>query len=270
MIKFTTQGHKYYNKDTKYISVTTLLHDFIPPFEEELWSKYKAMERIIDPAIFTDIKRTFGARNVPGLLEDNFHELLDDILAEQVIIKEEWRVTNKEATDRGSKFHDEREAASYERGHELNPFDNQDYTTYIKEEILGGNQQLIEDLYELPDGYYPELLLFNEKYKIAGQADKVYITTKADVRFIDIGDYKTNAKIDITNRFQRMKKGLGHLDDCNYNHYRMQISFYAWMLEQFGFSVRNLSFDHLDHDGKETHYTFDYLNKEVQSVLASR
>lgn len=49
---------------------------------------------------------------------------------------------------------------------------------------------------------------------------------------------------------------------CNYNHYRLQISTYAWMLEQAGYTIRNTAFTHLNQQ-----YKFDYMKHEVQLML---
>ena len=59
-----------------------------------------------------------------------------------------------------------------------------------------------------------------------------------------------------------MKSPLKHLDDCNYNHYRLQISTYAWMLEQEGYVVRSTRFTHLNKV-----YDFEYMKHEVELML---
>ena len=130
-------------------------------------------------------------------------------------------------------------------------------------------ENLIEDLYMLPDGYYPELLVWNEKCGIAGQADKVFLETIGNTRYVDIDDYKTNNKIKTESAYVKklkgrvmMKKPLGHLMDCNHTHYNLQISTYAWVMEQFGFKVRNLAFHHYNKP-----YVLNYLKREVEMML---
>ena len=59
-----------------------------------------------------------------------------------------------------------------------------------------------------------------------------------------------------------MKDPVAHLDCCNYNHYRLQISMYAWLLEKAGFVPRYLAFTHLT-----TIHRFEYLKKEVEDIV---
>jgi len=99
---------------------------------------------------------------------------------------------------------------------------------------------------------------------ISGQADKVFIKTDEETgeRYVYIDDYKTNKKIKKSNYFQKMLPPLSHLDDCHYNHYRMQISTYAWMLEQFGFIIKGTAFTHFNNM-----YDFEYRKTDVQKVV---
>lgn len=48
-IAFSEAAHEYWNVDDneKYISVTTLIHQFTQPFNKEFWSAYKALEKLI-------------------------------------------------------------------------------------------------------------------------------------------------------------------------------------------------------------------------------
>ena len=42
-------NHIYWNEkdESRYISVTTLIHSFTQPFDKEFWSAYKALEKLI-------------------------------------------------------------------------------------------------------------------------------------------------------------------------------------------------------------------------------
>ena len=59
-----------------------------------------------------------------------------------------------------------------------------------------------------------------------------------------------------------MKPPVNHLMDCNYIHYELQISMYAWMLQQFGFVPRNLAFHHL---GEKIE--LEYRKFEVERIV---
>lgn len=66
-----------------------------------------------------------------------------------------------------------------------------------------------------------------------------------------------------------MKYPLNTLDDCNYNHYQLQLSTYAWMLQKINpnFEIKDLILYHFDHKGNETLYHCKYLKKEVERML---
>lgn len=87
--------------------------------------------------------------------------------------------------------------------------------------------------------------------------DKTYL---AGINLIKT--HNTNKKISKTNFFGKMLFPLDYLDCCNYHHYRLQISTYAWLLEKAGFIPRYIGFTHIN-----TPYRFDYNPKEVELML---
>ena len=166
-------------------------------------------------------------------------------------------------------------------GYVINPFTNVKFNTVESTlvEIKKGveyRKPIFDSLKDLKDGFHPELILWNNKYKLAGQADMVFVETIGDKRYIYVDDHKTNKEIKTTNGYWQydketkkkywkgnyMLEPLSHLECCNYNHYRLQISTYAWMLEQEGYIVKNVSFTHLNEQ-----YRFEYLKTEVESML---
>jgi hypothetical protein len=134
------------------------------------------------------------------------------------------------------------------------------------------------DYATLPDGVYPELLLWNHYWGIAGLADIITI----DGEYFDVDDYKTNKKIDKTSyshpRYghKMMKPPINHLMDCNYIHYSLQLSLYAYMLEMLsGKKCRSICFHHhppqvgnpdlVQEEGIK--YKVAYLKSEVLAML---
>ena len=57
-----------------------------------------------------------------------------------------------------------------------------------------------------------------------------------------------------------MKYPLTDLDDVNFWHYTMQLSMYAWMVQQMNpeFEIKKLYLIHYDHNNKQTIYECDY------------
>lgn len=52
--------HIYVDKNTneKFISVTTLIHNYTMEFDSEFWSSYKALETLMDAETFSIVKKT--------------------------------------------------------------------------------------------------------------------------------------------------------------------------------------------------------------------
>lgn len=103
-------------------------------------------------------------------------------------------------------------------------------------------QKVVKQLQPIfKEGYrfFPEALLYSLKHKIGGQADLVIQRQRNQEPVFDFYDYKTNEAKGIEfdsisrkkkpvqhyNRF--MMSPLEHLEDCNFNHYALQLSIYA-------------------------------------------
>ena len=67
----------------------------------------------------------------------------------------------------------------------------------------------------------------------------------------------------------KMLYPLNLLPDCNYYHYALQLSTYAWMLQMINpdFVIKDLILVHFDHNNNQTVYNMPYLKKEVESML---
>lgn len=88
--------------------------------------------------------------------------------------------------------------------------------------------------------------------------------------------HNTNKKIETKSFFDNktkksimMKYPLNNIQDCNYWHYAMQLSTYAWMMQQLNpeYEIEDLVLVHFDHEGHMTVYHLPYLKKEVGLML---
>ncbi len=119
--------------------------------------------------------------------------------------------------------------------------------------------------------FLPEMLLYNDEYKIAGQSDLVFMNHEKKT-FV-IKDYKTNKKIDRTAyKKKRMYHPIAHIEDCNYYHYALQLSLYAYMLEQeFGYKCEGLELIWVNitnpHEVNIEEIQVPYLEKEILIML---
>lgn len=89
--------------------------------------------------------------------------------------------------------------------------------------------------------------------------------------------HNTNKKIETKSYFDSknkrsvmMKFPLNNLQDCNYYHYCLQLSTYAYIIESYNpdFSIEDLVLVHFDHNDNMTVYHLPYLRKEVERMLS--
>jgi hypothetical protein len=277
-ILFRSDAHTYTSgKKINYTSVSTLVSKFKRPYNTEYWSTYKAYEKLFGKDDFKQLKKKAGFRledprlfefminhlhpsdlqvDVPKLVEDTRLEIL-----------QEWKEKKDVSIVKGNDYHSYKENQAKTAGFSVNPYTGKEFKTIESTVVtikgkVEYREPKFDSLKDLPDGFHPEIILWNNYYKLAGQSDLAYFETIDGVRYVDIDDFKTNKKIDTSSFFGKMLSPLDHLDCCNYNHYRLQISTYAWMLEQEGFTVRNTGFTHLNKP-----YVFPYMKKEVELML---
>lgn len=66
--------------------------------------------------------------------------------------------------------------------------------------------------------------------RLCGMIDKLFWNIKA--KELQIWDYKTSKKIETSSPFKnKMRNGLQHLDDCEYNTYSLQLGIYKKIIE---------------------------------------
>lgn len=257
-IAFTEKDHKYFDIESgeQYTSVTQFIHKFIPEFDEEYWSKYKAAERLLSPKKFKEVKKLYPER------EEKLNALLallspESVKAEQEVILKEWEENNKKATDKGTLYHNDREKEINKEG--------------IKSEwgeVINTlpSMELVLDFDS--DGVFAEYLIFDEELKIAGQIDRI----NKKGRTIDILDYKTNKELKFesffdlkTKRYDSLKPPLSHLMNCNWVHYCLQLSMYAYLFERKGFKIGKVEVEHVDLSMNEDN-TYEVKSKRLLEV----
>lgn len=270
-VAYNDLAHAYWNvnDNAKYVSVTTLIHRFTQPFDKEFWSAYKAMEKLLDSESWKQVKKEllatkkFSLEILPlyDISEYDFNKTQQDIL-------DAWQQENFKSCERGTKIHAEIEQSMYNMGSNCS----------LKNFGVGGKfvcEKGRTNL-DLENGVYPEYLISRTSkdglLRIAGQIDLLVKNGNE----ITIMDWKTNKKIDLKSGFNtqtkttaKMKYPLNNLDDCNFMHYTMQLSTYAWMIQQLNpdFVIKDLILVHFDHNDNQTVYHLDYLKDEVERML---
>jgi len=271
-VGFLEGPHRYENlKDPsiQYTSVTTMIEKYGKPFDKEFVSKYKALERIIPAPEWKKEKGgIWKSHKIPKEFLEVYNISEEELNKVQQEILDEWAETNRIACERGTKIHSKLENSFYDAGSNIT----------LKKFGIGGKFTCKKDYndLDLEYGLYPEYLIYYDNQKlglhIAGQIDLI-VKNGNDIWIID---HKTNAKIDLKGFYNssihstdKMLYPLTHLDECNYNHYQLQLSTYAWMLQKINpdFVIKDLILNHYDHEGKNTLYHCTYLKEDVEKML---
>lgn len=270
-VAFNNDEHCYWNvnDNEKYISVTTLIHKFTQPFDKEFWSAYKALEKILPKDSWAIEKKSLlNTKKFDKSILELYNISDNDFNKVQQSILDDWDNENRKSCERGTKIHEELENSFYKNPSNIS----------LQKFGIGGKFECKKDYPELDleYGVYPEYLIYRESddgvLRIAGQVDLIVKSGNE----ITIIDHKTNKKIDQKSGYDsatrsnvKMRYPLNNLQDCNFYHYTMQLSTYAWMLQKINpnFIIKDLILNHYDHNGNNTLYHCDYLKSEVERML---
>ena len=270
-VAFSEEEHVYWDVDDneKYISVTTLIHQFTQPFDKEFWSAYKALEKLLPKDSWNIEKKSLlNSKKFNKEILNLYNISENDFNREQQNILDQWDKENRDACERGTKIHADLENSFYTAGKDVN----------LKRFGIGGKFECRKDYSDLDIEYgvYPEYLISRVSddgiLRLAGQVDLIVKSGNE----ITILDWKTNRKIEQksfyntkTKSSAKMKYPLNTLDDVNFSHYTLQLSTYAWMMQKINpnFIIKDLILVHFDHDGNQVIYHCDYLKSEVEKML---
>lgn len=142
-------------------------------------------------------------------------------------IKEAWKSEAKRATDLGTWYHNCRESDICA----LENMERHGVTIPVFKPIEEEGVKYSPDQ-KLKDGVYPEHMVYLKSAGLCGQSDLVEVINGE----VHITDYKTNKEIKnqgFTNWegiTTKMLPPVSHLDDCNLNHYSLQLSLYMYII----------------------------------------
>jgi hypothetical protein len=242
-MRFNEEKHIYTNDEgEQYLSVTSFVKKFVKPFDKMKVAKKYAKKRKLS---------------------------VEDVLAD-------WEKAGQDAINKGTKYHKLQEDFLLNLGFMV--LDNTEYP--IVPCTYEGSDKVSSKL-TLEPGIYPELCVWSDKYKLAGQADYVEITKNNKINIVD---YKTSKEIRTQGyekwdgTTEKMLFPLQNLDDCNFNHYALQLNLYAFMIKQHNrnLEIGKLSIQHVTGEIDENdifiisesmRYDVPNLQKEVKIVL---
>lgn len=197
-ITFKEEGHEYTisGKDRKPTSVTTLIHKFFPEFDAD--------------AVITKMMRS---RNWP---QSKYYGRTRES------IKEQWERTREEAAQLGTKMH---------RSIEL--FLNMELVDDATTKQFTMFMQFWTDFrkqYPMIYVYRTEWLVYDETTPnpLAGSIDCVVSDGAGNLIILD---WKCSKEIKMSNSYQKGNHPFNEYEDCNFNHYCLQLNFYRHILE---------------------------------------
>jgi ATP-dependent exoDNAse (exonuclease V) beta subunit len=176
--------------------------------------------------LISSLKKPFDAKAVAARVTKNKKSKWHGI--EPKIIEQIWKNEADRATTLGTYYHNQREAdlcsfASIERDGVTVPV-----ITPV-EEIDGLKQAPLQ---KLDPGVYPEHMVFLKSAGVCGQSDLVEVVNG----HVNITDYKTNKEIktesfkDWEGVSEKLLMPVNNLEDCNFNHYALQLSIYMYII----------------------------------------
>ena len=174
----------------------------------------------------SSLKKPFDAKKVAERVSKNKKSKWYGV--EPKLIVQIWDNEATRATTLGTFYHNQRESdlcsfASIER---------EGVTVPVFKPYEGENGLKIAPLQKLEPGVYPEHMVYLKSAGLCGQSDLVEVVNGR----VNIIDYKTNKEIK-TESFknwegmtEKMLDPVQHLDDCNFNHYALQLSVYMYII----------------------------------------
>ena len=235
-VVFDEKSNGYYFGSEKYERVSRLLDIVKVPFDKEGIS-FQMAKRDVLP-----------------------HETVEQA---QKRILSGWNDITQESLDTGNEIHNALE----------------DYVAFGK--IAAGYEKTVEDLSVLIRRYKiieAEAILYLHSAKLAGTTDLKCHRGRGGI--IDYFDYKTNIRNGIRFDSGKFKDGqykfynkfflppLGHMEDCNYNRYCLQLSAYAYMDEQeLGITPGRLGILFVNKSLRMVYIPVPYLKLEIQELI---
>lgn len=197
-IEFDEPTHIYtIDGDSNYKSVTTWIHDFFPYFDaDHVIAKMRA-------------GKNWGPSN-------KYYGLTNEE------IKEGWKQNGQEAAMLGTAMH-----LNIEYFYNDQPFtpgfeDTPEYQLF----------QEYQSDHLLYKPYRTEWTVYSKKYRLAGSIDMVYIDPD-DPDKVVLADWKRSKEIRYSNKWEKGFGPLAETDNCNYNHYCLQLNLYRLILEKY-------------------------------------
>ena len=166
-------------------------------------------------------------------------------------IKQSWAELAKVASEAGTKLHN----------------DIENFYNNIETDNSSMEWTYFKNFFQDHSDFVPyrtEWTLWDQESKICGSVDMIFMNKDGT---LTIYDWKRSKEIKRNNRFQKgLNKIVSHLDDCNYEHYSLQLNIYRYLVEKsYGFKVSELAIV-VFHPSQSSYQK--YVVRDLQSVVS--
>lgn len=168
-------------------------------------------------------------------------------------VKAKWKQENIQSCDYGTSVHNELEYFIHTGEIRDSPYEH--FVVQFSKLSYGGK-------------VFSERMLYSLEHMIAGTADLI----EKGGNLVNIDDFKTNKKLEKYSPWGKcMLHEVSHLEDCNFNHYQLQLSIYGYMCELAGLTVNRLRILYFNPITQllEVHIA-KYLRNEVINILNNK
>lgn len=165
-------------------------------------------------------------------------------------VQAEWKANGIESMRKGTSLHNSLQ--NWIEKEEINDYWLEEITNFRKLKFEG--EMLCERI------------VANKKFKIAGTADCL----NKNKYGLNIWDFKTGKEMSFYTKYKtKLLHPLEHLDQCKYTRYSLQLSLYAWMLEQEGENISRLGIIWFKPDHKIKVIPVIYMKYEIEKMLSA-
>lgn len=184
-------------------------------------------------------------------------------------IKAQWKENGLEKSKHGTQVHDAIEQFLLDNIDVIDILDSFDAESQ-KKILAATNYANKQELLHSPVDIAPELQIYSDYHGLAGTIDLIFEREDGSVVLYD---WKTNDKIKTSGFWDAEKRDtkkalppIEELDDCHLSKYTLQLSVYAYILEQeYGVDVEELNLVHLS--PSVSVFSVDYRKDLVEKML---
>jgi hypothetical protein len=278
-ISFKEEGHVYTvdGVEGNYISTTTFIHTFFEHFDAD-----GAIVNMICKDICSVLTSGEKKNNVEIYLGMNKEQIKNTIRKQwndmscnykfcagnyqgmsANEIKNKWETDCNIASTQGTRMH-----ATIERYFNNERIASDPDETTVEFSYFKNFLQEVVEIKNLKP-YRSEWVVFDDIHKVCGSIDMVF---EVEPGVVDIYDWKRSKEIKLENQWKKGNPPVQHLEDCNYNHYSLQLNLYRHMLETFyNKKVRDMVLV-IMHPNQKNYKLFEVqrMEKEINDMLQTR